>query len=497
MNGTWKFLTAVALCTAAAAPGRADGPFDELLARVPEQANALLLIDVEAARKSPLGVREHWAEKRRTQAPLNGLTDGHANLRKVVVATEFNPHTLQNAWDVAVLKFDGIVLKNELQKVTSGTPDTIGGREAVLSPQNAYWTLLDARDVGVMRPANRQAMARWVRSLRPTGRVALAPYLRDATDAMPKDAHAMMAFELADVFDEAGVRDRLKRAKPLAGTTADVEALTKLFAGVRGMALTLRVGDAIAGELRLDFSAEPAGLTPDVAKALVLDALAEAGAAVEDFDSWQPRLAGKAVVLNGTLSERGLRMAFSPFFLPDVPVGDGATGGAKGPAGGLSAAAASQQYFHSVRTLLDDLKAQKIKTFTETANWYNRFAQKIDALPILNVDDALLNYGASVSTALRGLANVAVNTRNARQTIAANQYNDVSQVPYYNSNLQFGGPGWSSLPQSFNNNREITNLLALASGNHKAIQNDTWKNLEAESTKVRQAMTKKYGVAFD
>ena len=66
---------------------------------------------------------------------------------------------------------------------------------------------------------------------------------------------------------------------------------------------------------------------------------------------------------------------------------------------------ASQQYFQQITALLDDLrekpKRSGVQTFGQAAIWYDKYARKIDGMSILNVDDDLVNYAASMASALR------------------------------------------------------------------------------------------------
>jgi hypothetical protein len=83
-------------------------------------------------------------------------------------------------------------------------------------------------------------------------------------------------------------------------------------------------------------------------------------------------------------------------------------------------AVASQRYFKSVTILIDELKQQKAPNYNKLAYWLYQYSQKIDNLPMLNVDPELMSYGASVSAALRGLSEVAKGTL-YRQKHAYNQ----------------------------------------------------------------------------
>src|SRR5205085_10904649 len=75
--------------------------------------------------------------------------------------------------------------------------------------------------------------------------------------------------------------------------------------------------------------------------------------------------------------------------------------------------AASKQYFNLVSLRLQDLGtevkgAQKAK-FAQ--KMLNDAALEIDRLPVLNVDEELLAYGAGVSASLRGMRNLSKNAQ--------------------------------------------------------------------------------------
>ena len=52
----------------------------------------------------------------------------------------------------------------------------------------------------------------------------------------------------------------------------------------------------------------------------------------------------------------------------------------------------SLAYFQATQTLMKDLR-QKAGSASSDAYWIDRYASKIDRLPILHVDDELLDYG--------------------------------------------------------------------------------------------------------
>jgi hypothetical protein len=173
------FLTLL-LCLLAVSQSPAAGPFDDLLQWIPQDANTLLLMDVKELHNCPLGKLENWSKKH-TRVHL-GMSSLSPTITKVVVAAQLNPSTLQYTWEAGVFQLDTSIKQKDLSRLVSGSPDSVGGKSVVLSPRNAYFVQFKDWVIGMMKPANRQAVSQWVRSARPTGRVVLTPYLTEANE---------------------------------------------------------------------------------------------------------------------------------------------------------------------------------------------------------------------------------------------------------------------------------------------------------------------------
>lgn len=485
-------MTAILL---AVAPSQAATPYDNLLSRVPENANILLVFDSEALQKSPLAVREEWSKNYKKSA-LGGMFGAPPHLQRVVIAAQINHATLENEWETAICKLRYDVKLEDVRESVKGVRDSVGGREIILTPQNSFLIPFSGSELGMMRPANRQAVGRWIRTAG-GDRASLSPYLRESIERMPKDAQAQIAFDLTDVMDPEGLRQRLKKSKALAENNIDVETAAKLLSGLRGMTLSMRVDNQIKGELRISFDELPSFLTP-IAKKLIEEALAAMGATIEDLDAWETSIEGKAIVLRGNLSVASARKIVSPVLKP-IPMVIGDRNQTDRPA--LDPAAeASLRYFNAVNTLLSDLKSTKTRNLTDRSFWYKQFADKIDAMPVLHVDDELLKYGATVSSTLRGLANLAVNSLMQKKTIAANTYEYTVVLPWSNYYYLYG-PGWSygySVPMvgAYSNYGLAQNLIAKVGNTEAAVRNETWKNIDAATVDIRNKMTQKYQIEF-
>lgn len=491
MNLSFKWVIPVVALTFLLAHARADSPFDGMLPRIPEQANMLMVVDNEALLKSDLGVQQNW-ETNYKKSAMGGLFGSPPRLLRLVVASQFDHHTLENQWQVGVadLRYD-ITTKN-LIEATGGARDSVGGHEVTLTPQNTYLTLLNQHQIGMMCPANRQSMGRWLRTSGFVGTGRLSPFLRQSVDNLPKDVQAQLAIDMSDMFDAAGLRQRLKKSEILKDGNIDVEAATKLFSMVKGLTVALRVNADIKGELRVCFDDSPTFLQP-VAKKLLNHALSSMGAAIDEFDDWETSVDGNAIVMRGKLSQSGARMIFSPMFRPLPAIHQDADAQISSPA------AASKSYFNAVQSLIEDLKATKTRSLSERSFWYKQFADKIDALPMLNVDNDLLTFGAAVSSTFRGLANFATNTWQQQKTIAATTYQGVTVTPgasYYYGN----GAGWGyggTFPNVQSNYSIAQNYTYQAGNTEIAVRNGTWRNIEAATADIRKKMTQKYRINFD
>src|SRR4051794_22330959 len=84
------------------APAQGTGRnFDELLTRVPNEANALVLVDVDALFNSPLGRREKWRD-RSAERPT-GVLGVSADVARLVVAAGMDLTTMEQRWKVGML----------------------------------------------------------------------------------------------------------------------------------------------------------------------------------------------------------------------------------------------------------------------------------------------------------------------------------------------------------------------------------------------------------
>ena len=108
MMNTRRGLLAVTLLAAVAAPstGRAQAGnsrvFGDLLKRIPERSNALMLLNVDGLFDSPMGRREGWREK--ALANHRGGLGLAADVSRAAVAVGLDFHSMQERWKVGIVQ---------------------------------------------------------------------------------------------------------------------------------------------------------------------------------------------------------------------------------------------------------------------------------------------------------------------------------------------------------------------------------------------------------
>jgi hypothetical protein len=477
---------------------RADDTFPDLLKRVPVQANAVLFLDVEALYTSPLAQREKWGQQQDTHY-MGGVRQFPLGAQKLVAASQFSPGTLENDWEVGLLQVPKQVTTAQIARAESGSLDTLAGTQVALLPRNAYAAVLEPGTVAVQRPANRQEMGRWLRLVRGNARTAGSAYLEQAAALAGRDAPAVMAIDLADVFDSEGVQRRLGAVPFLRNGKADLGQLTRLITGLRGLTLLIRVDGALSGELRLDFGESPMALT-DLAKPLVQYVLDTMGAHLDDLNDWQSEVREKSIVLRGPLSVPGARLLVSPLLHPSTAVQTQPPDAAP-PTQYDPKTVASLRYFHAVKKMLDDLYNQRVTSFANLAYWYNKSAKAIDELPVLNVDQDLLKYGMEVSTTLRQMSTLGRGVGEQNKITEMNAQEVMATIPNA-YNFSRWGPNWgysASLPAytTVNNYGAVYGMMATNTATEGQIRSKTWENINNATAAVRRKMTEKYQMEFN
>ncbi len=403
------FLTALVSLTVWSRCGLAADEFQELVNLIPRSANAMVLLNLEKAKKSPLGLKEDWKGKIEN-AFAAGAAPVPPQAARFVMASQMDFEFMEPVWEAAVMHLDEAIPFAPLAKARGGTLETIEGLPALSLPNDTYLVQFGPKTLGAMAPANRQAVVRWVREVRKTPLSPLSPYLQKAAVYSDKTgSEIIMALDLDGVMSFERVAKYLKsHQKDLdewqAKDTSPVSLndLAQMLSSIEGIRIGVRVGEHQSSKLVVDLHTDPS-LVSSFAKPLLLQVLSDKGALIEDFQSWTVQTTGSEISLAGTLSAPGRRQLLS---VVDSPVSDNSV--AKEPSvspGELPAMQAkkSREYFRAVRGMADDLKndMRNAKNLASTHLFLDKYAKRIERMPILGVDEELLNYSAFVANTLR------------------------------------------------------------------------------------------------
>jgi len=461
----------------------------DLLRRVPDSANTLILIDVERMLMSPIAMKEKWRDK--ANASEGESLHFPINAERYMLASKLDFISgFEDIWDAALIETTSDVSLPYLSKREGGYLDTVEGQQVAFSPRNAFFVSFKPTILGVAFPANRQDLGRWLRNIQRHRDPQVSEYLQNAVSLAHGENHMVVAFDLGDLLTSRQVRDRLQHAESLAGKEVDLGALTKVLTSLKGVTLTVKATERLNGKIRVDFGESPAPLKL-VAKALLFEALENNGMMLDDeIKNWAVRVEAKAVTLEGRLSTKGLRMLTDLIPIPaetlalneaSPKAGGNASESAKSSSTEDLKVTASKKYFQHISLLIDTMRTEVKGAGSPklARTMVHKAALEIDRLPVLNVDEELIAYGAGVSETFRNMRNLSKNASldaSYRQaTIGGNQ--------------GYGFYGTSSSLSTSVMRKQETAVLA---SNQLAI----FTMLEEKTAELRKKMTLKYKVEF-
>ena len=505
--------TALSLCAIPAA--LAD--FEDLISRIPGEANALVVVDVDKLMNNPLANSEGWRQKREsayTDKPLIVPPDAS----RLVMAALVDLSTMSPIWEVSVMDVNKPPSLAAIARAEGGYVDALAGKAAAWSPINAYFVQLDTRVLGAVAPANRQFAARWAAKKGVLQGAAVSAYLKKAARAVGSGAQIVLAMDLegATSVAKAGRRLEAETFSSLADAKIDVNALSRLFGSVKGVTLRVEIGEHAIGKGVIEFGQKTA-ILKKVAKPLLIELLGKNGVQIRDIAAWRFETRGNTITFEGGLTTRGLRRIFS-LVDPPTPLDSGhvETAAAETSAGqeretaqaadrravsrgGGPTAAASKKYYQTVDRIISRLQDRmgtgaKAASLADSATWTQRDARRIGRLPILNVDPDLLEWGAEVATALTHVSQVfkvgGLHTLSRTSGLTVSGFH----VSYsYGSYGRATGGGW-------NNARYIAGQRKQASFEEKAASTEAAGQIVAalagSLSRIRIQMTERYQIEF-
>ncbi|MGD0519435.1 MAG: hypothetical protein ABSA26_18005, partial [Thermoguttaceae bacterium] len=155
MKFLWCLTATLALLIVSGRLGFAADEFQDLVNQIPRSANAVMLLNLEKAKNSPLGIKEDWKGKIEN-AFAAGASRVPPQVARFVMASQIDFEFMEPVWEVAIMDLDEEIPLGPLAKARGGTLDTIEGLPALLLPNDTYLVQLGPKTLGGMAPANRQ-----------------------------------------------------------------------------------------------------------------------------------------------------------------------------------------------------------------------------------------------------------------------------------------------------------------------------------------------------
>ncbi|MCO8122825.1 hypothetical protein NHH03_13840 [Stieleria sp. TO1_6] len=507
-------LSLVFLLASAVAPAFAQAPFSGMKYRIPSDANTLILINAEKIFGSPVADREHW-DARRKAAFESGVSALPPDAIEVVLAGRSDHEFGKTLWELSLVKLRGQRNVSTVATRFGGEMDVIAERSAARLPDDHYVVQISDTMLGSYTPANRQDVSRWLKSTDTTDGSKMSPYLEQALGYATKvGTPIVMAMDVSGYISATTIKTRLSTLETLKDADADLNELAKLISTVQGITLGITLQDQTVGAIRVDFEQSPE-LLAKVGKPMLMEVLKRQGAMIDDFENWTPSISGNTFLMKGTLSTDGTRRVMSVLELPRTLADSmfAASSPGSDPEGSAKRIA-SQQYYNSVTTLIDDLrekpKRDHVKTFGQAAMWYDKYARKIDQLPLLNVDEALLNWGAQIADSFRN-AEMFMKGVGMRSSVRTENNNASSGGYYstgggYRAGYGYGGAGYGSAGYSVSlgagrasvneKGRTDSNIRSQERTRGAASVQEIWRQIDDSVAGIRREMTEKYNVEF-
>ncbi len=477
----WRFATILLVASAASqlCYGQ-ESKLSVLLRRTPSTPNAMAYIHVPSLNKLMS-----------TQNMRLEFTD---NVEEAWLISQLDIQRLRPEWEAGLVTLREEIGVDALALGVDGYVDEVAGKKVVWSPQQSYLLPLSSKRLGIMRPANRSLLSKWIDS---TLLGDVPAYLKTQANQPEQFLALMIAIEVKDLFSPAALSKKLQNFESTKQT--DVKAIAGVLASTQGMSIIVGRKGLSECILSIEFGVAPTALQP-IANQLLNEILNNNGSAAPEILAWKTTISGNTLTFRGPIAEDSLHGLVGIFSLAsqaeNVLEEVGTRSKLREPLSGPSAAVPqsasrsyqssvdeSKKYFDRVKGYVERVRTYKAQSTGFRAKWNQQNARRMDELPILGVDTKLVEYGADVANLLRG------NAKEIRGiNVAAGQ-----QVADFQMQQGFFGDGFGMV--GANNNLQ-TATVARATGSGFLTYQDVMIEIEKMTADIRREMTVKYNVQF-
>ncbi len=368
---------------------------DESISKMPSDANAVLVVNVQQIRSSQVAKTEGWFESLAQQFQSGmGFIPSGSDL--FVVAANVDQRTLDPKWTVALMRIEAQPIYDSIRKTRQGTPDEALGQAFTELPNNMYVFPMNDQLLASYSPAERQHFVHWLRQLK-TDQTLDHSYLQQTVfEAANLGNQLIFAVDLEHAYSQMQIFEDVRDSEFLTKQNIDAKTFAKLASSVTGFSLRAMVRDKIQVEIQVDFAEDISSIEP-VAHDLVLQILDNGGVAVPESIQWRPEIVEQSIRVGGTISTSSFRRVIS---LLDAPEHDLTVDTTTAEYRSIYSdpAEITKHYFDSLCSLIDDLRNYRTadRNFVTNAIWFEKFADRIERLPTHNVDESVLAFSDDV-----------------------------------------------------------------------------------------------------
>lgn len=444
----------------------------------PPGTNVIVLVNSSRIFDSALAKKEKAQDNARA-AFQTGVSIVTPDVDRLLIASEIDLEAMHSNWTVALFArqskpfdFNGMVNR------VGATVDRISGRDAALMPNDSYAALLGPMQLGAMKPGNRQLVAKWLKTGSSTASSPISSYLKSAVSFADKNADIIIAIDMEGILSPTLLRKRLPLLTSI--PKEQVEAVAQTLEKLKGATLGLTIRESISGAVKIDFESDPSALSK-VGKSLLIEVLKNKGVMIDDFENWTATVTDRELVLSGPLSMSGLRSINALISQPMLPeMLEEAADASPAPY------ARTKTYFDSILSYYNDLNSKEpdVKTLRSYAAWFELYADKVDNLSVIGVDDEAVAVGVSLSENLRHIGS---GLRDTQSIINSQQGFMKANAGYTDYNYRYSSSGRASQRK------------ALQTGGQSFAEVQTReviRKLADEIAATRRALTTKYNVPF-
>lgn len=463
--------------------------FQTLAERLPPATNTLVAVNVDKILNSPLATEEGWRQDLQARWDKQPLMIPPGADRLLTAAWVKMP-AMDSVWEVSVIEMDKVPTADELAKAEGGYVDKVWDKIAACSPINAYFVPMDGRTLATLTPADRTEIVRWVRQVPKPGGQVTSGYIQEVVSSLNDKTDILMAIDLEAAFGLPKIRHFLANAEIQEIPANQRDDVAAILSTLKGLTLEIGVDKDIHGKVTFHLDRDTDRLRL-AAKPLTLAVLTMGGMRLDDLKEWNFTVSGKQVRGEGKLSRPALRQLLG---LVQSPIPAATTAPKNPPAGQPTSdpVVASQRYYKSICTMLDGVSAAA--SAKDMAVWVRNASRRIDQLPILNVDPALVEWGALVGTKLKqaaGVMGVAQTQINAR---VAGVQDPEYGGSYYDNNGYYVNNYDSSAVENANRQRRQVALEQRGQAQQQALT--IINSITETRPKIRAEMVNKYKVEF-